>query len=325
MATKIFKTFTDKEGVEKKYLAMSYSQLDTFLTCPRQWGYRYLKGLGKNDDTESTQLGTQVHASIEEYCNKLSEGYEWTIAEAVKLVATNLEKRTIRFDGIMDCELVETHKQMMESLVTGDGELARLLTRCDVLSQELEFRIPIKLPFTVKYGNEEYNEVMLNGFIDLILKDKKSDDIIVVDHKTSKSVFKPYKLKNNLQLPIYSLVIKSVYGRLPSECYYYFTRFDTLQSVQCLAINDECAEKVFFKSGTKKGQLKSKQKTVSDVENELISIFKRMYQPINGYETKNSPLCSWCNFGHYGDLRCEDAQFYKRTDKEVPKENTVTI
>ena len=73
MSTKIYKTFLDKNGCEIRKLAVSYSQLDTFLTCPRRWMYRYLRGYGKSDDTESTQLGTQVHASIEEYCKRLSE------------------------------------------------------------------------------------------------------------------------------------------------------------------------------------------------------------------------------------------------------------
>lgn len=324
MPTKIFKTFYNKDGIEEKKLAISYSQLDTFLTCPKRWMYRYLKGYGRNDDTESTQLGTQVHASIEEYCKLLSEGYEWTIAEAINLVQHNLDKRTIKFKDVDD-EIVDQHKAMMEGLVTGDGELAKLLVKCDVLAQELEFKLPIKLPFGIRdeKGNV-YDEVILNGFIDLVLKDNSTGGIIVVDHKTGKSLFKPAKLKTNLQLPIYSLVIQSVYGRLPERCCYYFTRFDQLQDVQPLALDEDSAERIYFKTGKKKGQLKSKQRTVSDVQEELLSIFRRMYAS-GTYETKPTPLCSWCPFGVYGDLRCDNAQFYKRSDVEIPKCNKLAV
>lgn len=324
MPTKIFKTFLDKNGSEFRRLAVSYSQLDTFLTCPRRWMYRYLQGYGKSDDTESTQLGTQVHASIEEYCKRLSEGYEWTIAEAVDLVQSNLNKRTIKFKDVDD-EIVEQHKAMMEGLVTGDGELAELLNKCDVLAQELEFRLPIKLPFKVRDKQKNlYDEVILNGFIDLVLKDRDTGGIIVIDHKTGKSLFKPIKLRTNLQLPIYSLVIQSVYGRLPERCCYYFTRFDQLQDVQPLALDDNSAECVYFKTGKRKGQLKSKQRTVKDIETELLSIFKRMYTS-STYTTSSTPLCSWCEFGAYGDLRCDDAQFYRRSDIELPTHNRVSI
>lgn len=324
MHTKIFKTFLDKDGNEVKKLAVSYSQLDTFLTCPRRWMYRYLKGYGKSDDTESTQLGTQIHASIEEYCKRLSEGYEWTVAEAIDLVQNNLNKRTIKFKDV-DEEIVEQHKAMMEGLVTGSGELAKLLDKCDVLAQELEFKLPIKLPFKVRDEQMNlYDEVILNGFIDLVLKDRETGGIIVIDHKTGKSLFKPIKLRTNLQLPIYSLVIKSVYGELPKRCSYYFTRFDKLQDVQPLAPDEASAECVYFKTGKKKGQLKSKQRTVDDIVAELLSIFKRMYAQ-NTYTTSSTPLCSWCPFGAYGDLRCDDAQFYKRSDIDLPVHNKVTI
>lgn len=276
-------------------------------------------------DTESTQLGTQVHASIEEYCKRLSEGYEWTVAEAEHLVEENLGKRTIKFEPEVDEDLIEKHKQMMKGFVSGDGDLAKLLQTCDVLAQELEFCLPFKLPFKVDAPDgSAFDCVVLNGFIDLVLKDRTTGGIIVVDHKTSKKVFDSWKLKKNLQLPIYSLIINHVYGRLPERCCYYFTRFDKIQDVEPLAINDEVAKKVYFKSGARKGQLKSKQRTILEIEDELTKIFKAMYVT-RDYVTKPTALCSWCDFGYYGDIRCDEAQFYKRNDVEVPKENIVII
>ena len=325
MKTKIFKEF-DINEVTKKVLAVSYSQLSTFLDCPRRWKYQYLLGLGEYSDSDATQFGTQIHASIEEYCKKLSEGYQWTIGEVQDLVEENLSKREMYFDKETESELLETHKQMMKGFITCDGELAELLDKCDVVAQEMEFRLKVDLPFTVLFADEEYNEVYLNGFIDLVLRDKKTGEYIVIDHKTGKSLFKPAKLKHNLQLPIYSLVIYEKFGVLPTRCAYYFTRFDKLQDVVPLALNDGVANKTYFKTGAKKGQLKDKQRTIEDINNELIEAFRRMYQPENlSYESKSTPICSWCPFGYYGDLRCDDVQFYLRKDIPLPKENTVKI
>ena len=94
--------------------------------------------------------------------------------------------------------------------------------------------------------------------------------------------------------------------------------------ITSLAIDDDSAECVYFKTGKRKGQLKSKQRTVKDIETELLSIFKRMYTS-SSYITSSTPLCSWCEFGAYGDLRCDDAQFYKRSDIEIPLHNKVAL
>lgn len=321
--TRIFKNINLGAG-EKKYLAISYSQLNTFLQCPLRWKMYYLQGKGKSVDTESTQLGTQVHSFIEEFCAKKQEGHEWSIAEATGLMEDKLEERTITFKPEEEDEnIVWQHLGVAKTMVTEDKGLGILLKQCDVIAQELEFKLQFNLPFTVKYGEEEYHEVVINGFIDLLLKDKETGGIIVVDHKTSKKIFDKDKLYHDYQFPIYELVVLNLYGRLPDKCYYNFTRFNQLQEVHPLVQNESEAVVVdYYTRGKNKGKPKNKIKSVKEVENELTEIFRQMYT-LGSYTANSSALCSWCDFSPwYGNTPvCRKAQFYKRKDIPIPKKN----
>lgn len=317
--TRILKKQFLTDNADQEYLSISYSQLSTFIQCPRKWFLYYLCGKGHSTNTESTELGTQVHAAIEEFCYKKSQGYEWTVAEYVELVETNLNKRTIKFKEQEDAIIVDQHLDMAKSIVEGRQGLGKLLKRCDVIAQELEFKLSFKLPFTVSFEGNTYNEVILNGFIDLLLKDKETGGIIIVDHKSSKKVFEEDKLWHDYQFPIYQLVVLQLYKRLPEKCYYYFTRFDQLVEVHPLVLNDEDAKVVkYYKSGKNKGKPKYKIKTVGEIEKELIKIFKHMYCPKNvtDYTPNATALCSWCNFSPwYGETGgCMSAQYYERQD-----------
>lgn len=321
--SRIFKEYDFGDG-KRNYLAISYSQLSTFIQCPRKWFSYYLCGKGHSSDTESTELGTQIHAAIEEFCYKKSQGYEWTIAESVKLVETNLNKRNIKFKEVDDEIIVDQHLNMAKSLVEGMQGLGELLQHCDVLAQELEFKLCFKLPFSVMFGGNEYKEVIINGFIDLLLKDRNTGGLIIIDHKTSKKIFSEDKLWSDYQFPIYQLVVLQLYNRLPEKCYYYFTRFDELVEVHPLVLEDKDSKVVkYFRSGKNKGKPKYKIKSVGEIEKELTKIFKNMYCPkkLTDYTPNATALCSWCNFSPwYGETGgCTYAQFYERQDIPLPE------
>lgn len=319
MDTRIF-----KEINYTKKLAVSYSQLETFLNCPLRWAKYYLLGQGKSTDTESTELGTQIHASIESYCNGLNQGYEWSLGEVVDLVQDNLDKREIKFKPEDDKVIVDQHIEMAKSLFVGSKGLGKLLKQCEVVGQEIEFNLSIELPFEVLFNGQVYKEVILNGFIDLVLKDKETGGLIIVDHKTSKKTFTEDKLYTNYQFPIYQLVVMERYGRLPEKCYYYFTRFDELQEAPTLVYNNEDSYILkYFKSGKRKGEPKYVIKSVDMVKQELIDIFEQMYcaESLKDYPHKSTALCSWCSFSPlYGDGNyCYYAQRYIRKDIPVPR------
>lgn len=313
MSCRIFKSFDLGDG-EKSYISISYSQLETFLQCPRKWMFKYLLNKGESVSTESTELGTQVHACLEEYCSSVQKGMRIEVAEAVQLMESKLNSRRIKFVE-NDEEIQQVHIDMIKNIVKRKSPLGKLLDECDVIGQEIEFKYLFELPFEIMFGKSKYKEVVINGFIDLVLQHKETGDIYVIDHKTSKKKFDAKKIRENLQLPIYSLVIKEMFGKLPKRTMYYFSRFDEIQ--ETIPIVDTGKEKIIEYYKNKK--VKNIGKDVQEINNILIDIFSQMYRP-EKYGFNACALCSWCEFSkYYGDESCVDSYFYERKDKKTNK------
>lgn len=50
-----------------KKLALSFSKIETFQTCPRQYAEKFIWGTVKYKETPTTRWGNQVHKSLEDY------------------------------------------------------------------------------------------------------------------------------------------------------------------------------------------------------------------------------------------------------------------
>ncbi len=254
----------------------------------------------------------------------IKSGKSWELGEARNLLEHNMDDYNIPFTSEENKDIAtDQHMSMMDGLVNGTNNLYKLLNECEVIDCEKEFVYRFPLDFEIKYNNMIYNEVYVIGSIDMIVKDKDGG-LIAIDFKSSKKIFDNQKIKKNLQLPIYSLIIQDIYGRLPVKTLYYFTRLDELQEKPVIKEHiDEC-ERVYFKSGQKKGQLKEREKCIHDVKDELMSIFELQYATgMSAYKPNITPLCSWCSFspwyGENSNPSCEHAMFYERKDIEIIK------
>lgn len=257
---------------------------------------------------------------METFLNKQKEGYIWTMAEAVDTLETNIEFAEVPWLSEENKELaISQHQKMIAETAQGTNNFMKFMKDKEVVACEKEFVYPVELPFKINYKNKTFQKLYIIGSIDCIVKDKNGD-LIAIDFKTGKKTFQPKKLRENLQLPIYSLVIQNIYGRLPVQTKYYFTRSDTLQDADPIAQNESQSEKTYFKSGAKKGQLKYKQRTVDDVISELIAIFKLQYATgEKAYKPNPNVLCSWCPHGAYSRADCDHAMFFERKDLPYPK------
>lgn len=307
-------------GINQKVIATSYSQIQTWVDCPYRWYRDYLLGEREQTTSESLSLGTSIHETLEQYFNGIAQGKEFTVAEAQDMLAFNMEVNDIPFTSEENrIEAEQQHNVMVEGLVNGNSNLAKFMKDKEVVACEKSFQLCIDLPFYVLFNGDKYSKIYIIGSVDFIVKDKNGD-LHVVDFKSGKKTFEAKKLKENLQLPIYSLVVKHIYGRLPASTQYYFTRLDEFQSVLPLAINESECQHIYYKNG----KIKQEQRTVEQVYNILIDIFREQYTT-GIYETKPCALCSWCPHGWYGNHNCEDAMFYKRKDIKVPRKNIKKI
>lgn len=287
---------------KQKCLCASYSQIDVFLQCAYRWYLSYIKSYRKQSKAEALSLGSAVHITLEDFCNALKSGNKLTLGEAQELLQFNMDEEDIQFSDEDAEEIAKTqHMLMIEGLVNGTSNLAKLINGKEIIACERDFQYKIDLPFEVKYGDEIYTSVYIVGSIDLILKDLSDNEYIAVDYKSGKKEFEPKKLKTNLQLPIYDLVICELYGKMPKQSFYYFTRLDAIQEVEVPALSDETAVVTYYKNGN----VKSVQRTVSKIVDEIIEIFRRMYT-VGDFKTSDTPLCCWCDYHHrYGDDTCK--------------------
>lgn len=313
--TQIFKVL-DINGRKEKVVATSYSQMETFLQCPRRWYLDYLLGQRAFQTSEALALGSAVHETLEKYFLSVKDGEEFTVAEAQDMLQGKIEEHEVPFANQARKEEAEQqHYSMMKGLVNGDSELAQFMSDKEIVACEKNFVYEVKLPFSIIFDGKKYNSVYVVGSIDFIVKDKDGG-LHVVDFKSGAKAFQAKKLKENLQLPIYSLVVLQQYGRLPVSTQYYFTRLDCFQSVKTLALDSTCCEHDYYKNGN----IKLRQRTVDEILDELIGIYRRIYVECD-YSANGTPLCSWC--GHspiYGDQsQCNDAMRYIRKDISIPK------
>lgn len=300
-------------------LATSYSQIDTFLQCPYRWYKSYLLGEREEETAEALSLGGAVHETLEVYFNKLHEGYEWTVGEAVEMIDSNIENADVPWLSEENKEnSVNQHIDMMEGLASNTSNLAEFMADKEIVANEKEFIYKLHLPFDVCYDSIIYNDIYIIGSIDMIVKDSNGD-LICIDFKTSKKEFKPKKLKENLQLPIYSLVIQDIYDRLPVETKYYFTRMDSFQDVIPIVEEEDTSKRIYFKTGKRAGELKWKQRTCDEIVSQLIDIFELQYATgMEAYNPNPTPLCSWCNYGFYNKHNCKYAMKFIRSDLDLP-------
>ena len=315
MATKIFKTI-NIEGQDKKVLATSYSQIETYLSCPYKWKLDYLLGQRSVGKAEALDLGTSIHKTLEEYFLGIKDGKEISIAEAQEMLEYNMEVQDIPFASEENRELAEEqHSNMIAGLASGDSKLAKFMKDKEVVACEKEFQFKVDLPFQVKYQDELYDAIYIIGSIDFIVKDKKGN-LYVLDFKSGKKLFEAKKLKTNLQLPIYSIIIHKIYGRLPVSTQYYFTRHDEFQEVMPLALTEADCEHVYYKNG----KIKQEQRYVAQIYEEIIDIFREQYT-IGKYKANPTALCSWCDHSPwYGNnTQCKYANLYKRKDIPIIK------
>ena len=155
-------------------MTLSKSKINTFIECPRKFKYRYIDEIAE-EANKYMLLGTEVHEIAEEIAGELMDGNE------IDDVFLNLE-----YD-----DKLEDHIRGLEKFFK------------DIYSNAYEI-------FSVEeYIVDEDND--LNGIVDIVIKNKESDELIIFDYKTGK----PRNIsKYKLELCVYKILLESKYPDL---------------------------------------------------------------------------------------------------------------
>jgi len=181
-------------------MSFSYSQIETFKTCPLKYGYRYVMNV-PSIESHVANFGNSIHETLKEFYRALMAGSE---------------KAT--FDFMMQLYAKNWIRGGYENV---EHEMLRKENGREILRNFYEANSPFAVPaFIERNFNLKVGSYMLTGRIDRI--DKLSDGTYeVIDYKTGKSARTLDPIKK-LQLYIYALACRDVFGIYASKLSFYF-------------------------------------------------------------------------------------------------------
>lgn len=293
---RLFKTFETPDG-SITFLSTSYSQINEYLTCPYKWYLKYSQGIVFDEKRVALSYGKCVHALLEEW---LKSNRTLTKEQLSDIWNKLAEKEQIPWESLYEesvgtAQVIALIVRMTELYYKPESECTpfeKMLRMVQVAGVEEEIRVPVKLlnPTTIK--GQTFDKVYIVGSIDFhgYIKGKH----ILVDHKSGNKLFPEYKLKNDLQFPIYSMHLYQKFKCLPYRCYYHFTRTG---EYQIPIVDDER-----FKKSIQK---------IKETLDKMYSL-KSEEEYVPHHKQNPFKLCYWCDYGKYSHNLCPYSSDYKK-------------
>jgi len=183
----------------KKKKRVSFSQYSTFSKCERKWFYDYAKDLREKDDSINTVFGTAIHETVQKYIEIL---YTNGVEEADALELKKIFKES--YDREVDEKLKSKNKPLSDDEYTEfyyNGE--DILEDFSKTSNKLKHFPPSKyelIGIELPLEMDIKNEVSFIAFVDVVLKDKMTGKIKIIDFKTSTNGWNKYMKEDNTKI-----------------------------------------------------------------------------------------------------------------------------
>ena len=197
---------TEQAAPVKKLKNVSFSQYSKWLKCPMDWKLSYIDKLAPYEASIHTTFGTAIHAALQEYLRLL---YTVGTAEADALDAFGLFKKEYE-EGLKDLKIA-TDEQL--KLNEDERDTLGLITQDTV--KEFENDGKVILDHTLAYAqrskhfpSKKYElvgielpleiplkggTILYKGFLDIVLKDKITKKVLILDFKTSTNGWNKYQ------------------------------------------------------------------------------------------------------------------------------------
>ena len=175
-----------KEGLlehlepKKKSITVSYSQYSMWLKCPQQWKLSYVDYLAPYKASLNTAFGDGVHHALQVFLTTLYRDGA-AVADALDMVALF----TTAFDEALKDVVSPTSEDIAEFRADAKVILDHVTSPAvrmkhfpskvyEVMGVELPLEIPIR-----------GGAITYKGYLDIVLKDKKTGKVLILDFKTS--------------------------------------------------------------------------------------------------------------------------------------------
>ena len=179
---------------------ISYSQLQTFQTCPLHYKLRYIMNV-PSSPAPALSYGISVHSTLRDFTQQIKDGAKITAENIKELLKNNWVKQG--YQGKTHEEKAYQQAEKMLFDVAG-----KTIT-------EKPNTIAIELPFNF-WLNKKEGSLKVGGRIDRI--DKLPDGRIeIIDYKTGHNVPTEKKVKEDFQLSFYALAANQIKDQMLSK------------------------------------------------------------------------------------------------------------
>jgi hypothetical protein len=193
---------------------VSFSQYSTYTSCPRKYKHQYIDKLGESSANISNIFGTAMHEVIQHY---LSVFYGVSKKQANelnldKMLLDKLREEFIKEKEKMSSGLPCTQIELEEHLGDGRRILEWFIKHVEKLYTKTGYElvgIEVPLNFEIKKG------VYFTAFIDIVLREIGSGEIIIIDLKTSTRGWNKYQKSDaikNAQILLYKKFYSDLFG-----------------------------------------------------------------------------------------------------------------
>lgn len=196
---------------------ISYSQFAMWSSCPQKWKLNYVDRVRLGGPSIHTVFGTAFHETMQWYLHvmftqsikdadrlNLAECLQEQLAHNYMLEVSNLggehfsnsgELNEFYLDGVAILEWFKRH-------------------RGDYFSNQTHELVGIEMPLYIQATNGN-QKVIMNGFLDIVLKEKSTGKILIIDIKTSTKGWNQYAKADKTkasQLVLYKSYFAKQYG-----------------------------------------------------------------------------------------------------------------
>ena len=208
-------------------LHVSHSQIFTYLGCSLKYRFQYVEQRPQERVSIALPFGSAIHSAIERYYLSIKDkGVVEPLAMIQEVFAdsltADLEKRDV---PILYKKETPDRDAAIEM---GKGLLKAFYEGIDLTGFEV---VDVELPLTARLYTEDGQptDLMVNGILDLVLKDA-TGNIIAVDNKTAKQPYAQETVDEDLQLSSYAYLLAANRYVLPTADVY--CRFDVMRKLK---------------------------------------------------------------------------------------------
>tara|TARA_A100001515_G_scaffold138346_2_gene131821 strand:+ start:46 stop:978 length:933 start_codon:yes stop_codon:yes gene_type:complete len=195
---------------------ISYSQYAMYSTCPKHWELAYVKNLRTFSQSIHTIFGTAFHETLQNYLTvmfneSVKKANEIDVNKYLADQMHSLYKEAVEKMG----EHFSTKREMNEFYSDGVAILDWFKKkRGGYFSAKNEELLGIEIP--IYHPVNEYNDkVMMLGYLDVVIRDKRTNKITIIDIKTSTMGWNKYQKADKTktsQLVLYKKYFAEQYG-----------------------------------------------------------------------------------------------------------------